>query len=259
MNIDLSGKKVLITAAASGLGLATAQVFADCGATLAICDIDARALGAAQVQLPGLSVVIADVGDVKQANQMVADALEKLGGIDFLINNAGIAGPTGPVETLSPKAWDQTLQVNISGQFYCTRAVVPSLKAQRSGGIVNVSSTAGMFGYPLRTPYAASKWAVVGFTKSLAMELGEYNVRANAVCPGSLEGPRMQRVIANEAQSRGTSPQAIRDGYERAVSMRTFISPQEVAYSIAYLCSDAARHVSGQVLAIDGNTETLKA
>ena len=118
------------------------------------------------------------------------DALQALGGLDCLVNNAGIAGPTGRVEDLDPDEWDRCLAVDITGQFNCTRLAVPHLKQSRNGSIVNLSSAAGKFGFPLRTPYAAAKWAVIGFTKSLAMELGEFGIRANAILPGVVAGER---------------------------------------------------------------------
>ena len=181
-----------------------------------------------------------------------------MGGVDVLVNNAGISGPAGPVDTLEPEAWRQTMEVNINGQFYCTRRVVPALKAQRSGSIVNIASTAGLFGYPWRTPYAASKWAVIGFTKSLAMELGEYGIRANAICPGSINNPRMDGVIAMEAAVSGRSEAEIRQQYAKQVSLQTFIDPEEIANMVLFICSPLGAKITGQALCVDGHTETLR-
>jgi NAD(P)-dependent dehydrogenase (short-subunit alcohol dehydrogenase family) len=156
------------------------------------------------------------------------------------------------------KEWDQTIAVNLNGQFYCLRRAVPLLKERGGGSIINISSHAGLFGYPFRTPYAASKWAIIGLTKSLAMELGDFGIRVNAICPGSVDGPRMETIIEHDAQVAGVAPEVVRERYLRQTSLRTFINSQEVADMILYLCSDSGQSVSGQALAVDGHTETLR-
>ncbi|MCH6581738.1 MAG: SDR family oxidoreductase, partial [Proteobacteria bacterium] len=200
---------------------------------------------------------VVDVSDPAAVDRLFDEALRELGGLDILINNAGISGPTGLVEDVTPEAWNHTIAVNLSGQFYCIRRAVPLLKQAGGGSIINISSTAGIMGYPLRTPYAASKWAVVGLTKSLAMELGPSGIRVNAICPGSIEGENMQRVIAAEAQARETDPVSLRKSYEKQNSLRTFIAPEDIANMILFTCSDAGAKISGQALSVDGNTETL--
>lgn len=255
---SLAGLRALVTAAASGIGRAIAGALHAHGATVHICDLDAERLAAARAELPGLGTTQADVADPAQVDRLFDEAVTHLGGLDVLVNNAGIAGPTGPVESLDPAAWDRTMAVNINSQFYCARRAVPLLKAAGGGAIVNLSSVAGLFGYPLRAPYAASKWAVIGFTKTLAMELGEYGIRVNAICPGPVEGPRIEGVFAARAAAQGVSVEAMRAGYLRQNSLHTLIQAQDIADLVLFLCSPAGHKFSGQALAIDGNTETLR-
>jgi NAD(P)-dependent dehydrogenase (short-subunit alcohol dehydrogenase family) len=253
----LRNKRVVVTAAASGIGRAVAQAFIAAHARVHVCDISADALSEFRSREPGLSATVADVSDLTAVDRFFDEALRELGGLDVLINNAGIAGPTAPVEDVTPEAWNRTMAVNLTGQFYCVRRAVPLLKQAGGGSIINIASTAGIMGYPLRTPYATSKWAVVGLTKSLAMELGPSGIRVNAVCPGSIEGERMQQVIAAEAQVRGTDPVSLRKSYEKQNSLRTLIAPEDIANMILFTCSDAGAKISGQALSVDGNTETL--
>ena len=180
------------------------------------------------------------------------------GGIDALVNNVGIAGPTAALEDVTPEDWERTLRVNVNSHFYCCKAVTPAMKAAGGGSIVHISSTAGFTGFPLRAPYTVSKWAVIGLARTLAMELGEFGIRVNAVCPGSVRGPRIERVIAAEAAAGGRPPEYVRDCYERQVSMRTFVDAVDVAETVSFLCSERAARISGQVLSVDGNTESLR-
>jgi NAD(P)-dependent dehydrogenase (short-subunit alcohol dehydrogenase family) len=191
-------------------------------------------------------------------DRLFYDAVAQLGGLDVLINNAGIAGPTAPVDQITPEDWNRTMAININGQFFCARRAVPLLKEAGGGLIVNLSSAAGLFGFPNRTPYAASKWAVIGFTKSLAMELGQYNIRANAICPGLVEGERQDRVIAAKASAEKRTPDEVRAQIVRQNSLHTFVTAQDIANMILYLCSPVGSKISGQALSIDGHTETLR-
>lgn len=258
MYLDLSSLRVIITAGGQGIGRATAEAFLTSGAQVHICDIDAERLATCQAELPGLGTSIADVSNIDQVDSFIAKALDQMGGVDILVNNAGISGPAAPVEEIDPAGWEQTMAVNINGQFYCTRRVIPHLKAQRSGAIINISTTAGLYGYPNRSPYCASKWAVIGFTKTLAMELGAYNVRANVICPGSINNTRMDHVINIESEATGRSKEEIRENYYKQVSMRTFIDPEEIASTILFLSSPQAAKISGQVISVDGHTETMR-
>ncbi|TMG83552.1 MAG: SDR family oxidoreductase, partial [Betaproteobacteria bacterium] len=205
MNTSARGMRVLVTAGAAGIGRSFAETFADAGAKVFICDVDRKALDAFRAARPEIGGGIADVADSRHVDGLFDAATVFLGGLDVLINNAGIPGPTAPVESIEIGDWDRTIAVDLNGMFYCTRKAVPLLKEAGGGCIINLSSVAGRLGYPLRTPYAAAKWAVVGFTKSLAMELGPANIRVNAIQPGIVEGERIERVISAKAKALGVS------------------------------------------------------
>ena len=205
MNSSARGMRVLVTAGAAGIGKAFAETFADAGAKVFVCDVDQAALDAFHAARPAIGACIADVADPKQVDALFDAATPFLDGLDVLINNAGISVPTAPVENIDIGDWNRTIAVDLNGMFYCTRLAVPLLKAAGGGSIVNLSSVAGRLGYPLRTPYSAAKWAVVGFTKSLAMELGPANIRVNAIQPGIVEGERIERVISAKAKALGVS------------------------------------------------------
>jgi NAD(P)-dependent dehydrogenase (short-subunit alcohol dehydrogenase family) len=249
--------RVLVSAGASGIGAAIAGRFRADGAHVSICDRDESAVRVATETDPGLHAVVGDVADAGDMQRWVEEVVERWGGIDVLVNNAGIAGPTALVEDIDPGAWRECLGVNIDSHFLLARLVVPHMKQQRSGAIVAISSTAGLFGYGMRTPYAAAKWAVIGLTKSLAVELGPFGVRANVVAPGSVEGPRMGRVIEAEAAQRGIPAEDVRLEYVAGQSIPRFVKPSEIADMCAFLASPQASMVNGQVIAVDGNTETF--
>jgi len=257
MNTSASGLRVLVTAGAAGIGKAIAETFADSGAKVFVCDVDRRTLDAFRAARPGIGGGITDVADPRQVDAMFDAAKGFLGGLDVLVNNAGIAGPTAPVEDIAIADWDRTIAVDLNGMFYCTRLAVPLLKAAGGGSIVNLSSVAGRLGFPLRTPYAAAKWAVVGFTKSLAMELGPSNIRVNAIQPGVVEGERIERVIASKAKALGATFEEIRDQMVSKVSLRRMVSPVEIANMALFLATDAGRNISGQALSVCGNVESL--
>lgn len=242
----LEGKRIIVTGTGQGIGAAIADVCRRHGAT--VFGIDAN---------PDADVdAVADIADAAAVQAAVEAASQTMGGIDGLVNNVGVAGPTGLVEAVDPDEFDACVQINVGGTFRMTAAVVPHLTA--NGAIVNISSTAGIYGYPLRTPYAASKWAVVGMTKTWAMELGDRGIRVNVICPGTVDGPRMDGVIEREAAATGASFDAIKSGYTNQVSMRTLIAPSDIGEAAAWLLSSEARYVSGQVLSVDGHTETLR-
>jgi NAD(P)-dependent dehydrogenase (short-subunit alcohol dehydrogenase family) len=251
-------QRILITGAAAGIGRAIAEAFMERGAQVHICDISPERLAEFQREWPSAGATQADVSKPDQVDRLFSELHDRLGGLDVLVNNAGISGPTGPVESIPVAQWRETLEVNISGQFYCSRRAIPLLKAAGGGAIVNIASTAGLRGYPMRSPYASSKWAVIGFTKTLAMELGEFNIRVNAICPGSVEGERIDRVIAAEARQRGISGEAVRRGYMRQASLNTFIKASDVANLALFLCSPAGDKISGQAMSVDGNIETAR-
>ena len=179
----------------------------------------------------------------------------EMGQVDVLCANAGIAGPTALIEDVALADWRACVSVNLEGAFLAAKHVAPLMKAAGKGAIVLTSSTAGLYGYPNRAPYAAAKWAVIGLMKTLAMELGPFGVRANAICPGAVEGERMEGVLAREAAAKGMTRDAVYAGYAQGTSMRSFVQAKDIADMAVFLGSDAARMVSGQVIAVDGHTE----
>jgi len=248
---------VLVTAGAAGIGRGFAEVFADAGAKVFICDVDRAALAAFHAARPEIGGARADVADPKQVDSMFDAAKTFLGGLDVLINNAGISGPTAPVEAIDIVDWDRTIGIDLNGMFYCTRLAVPLLKAAGGGSIINLSSVAGRLGFPLRTPYAAAKWAVVGFTKSLAMELGPANIRVNAIQPGVVEGERIERVISAKAKALGLTFDQHKQQLLSKVSLGRMVSPLDIANMALFLATDAGRNISGQALSVCGNVESL--
>lgn len=258
MELGIAGLRVLVTAGAAGIGLEIARAFVAEGAKVHICDIDDAALRALAKSDPDLTQTRADVADRAQVQHLFDEASAALGGLDALINNAGIAGPTGKVEEIAPEDWDRTLAINLTGQFNCARLAVPHLRRSRNPSIVNLSSAAGRFGFPLRTPYAASKWGVIGFSKSLSIELGESGIRVNAILPGVVEGERIERVIDAKARAHGVSFDQMKDEMLAAVSMKTMVTAQQLADAILFICSPRGRTISGQALAIDGDLQMLR-
>lgn len=257
MHESLKGQRVMITAGAQGIGKAIALAFLDAGAQVAVCDINQDSLMAVRADHPNLVTCVADVSDPTQVARFFETAQAQLGGLDVLVNNAGSAGPTAPIEDIDPKDWSRTLAINLDAGFLCLRHAVPIMKAAGRGVIINLSSTAGQFGFPLRAPYCAAKWAVIGLTKTLAMELGPFGIRANAICPGSVDGPRMDQVIASNAAARGLTPDEVRRTFENQVSLKTFVTTEDIARTALFLCTDLARYISGQAIAVDGHTESL--
>ena len=257
MQTGLEGRRAVVTAGADGIGRAIVEVFRAAGARVHICDVDETKLSAAAAALPGLGTTLADVADPDAVDRLFEAALGSLGGLDILVNNAGIAGPTAPAEEIAPEDWRRTLAVDLDGVFHCARRAIPALKQAGGGSIVNIASTAGLFGFPNRSPYAAAKWGVVGLTKTLAMELGRFGIRVNAICPGSVAGPRIDRVIAADAAARGLDPKEVYEAYVSQVSMRCFVEAQDIAGMALFVCSGAGAKISGQALSVDGHTETL--
>ena len=253
----LENLRVLVTAGASGIGLAIASTLSALGARVAICDVSDVALAQAKQTVQNLVTCKADVSSENEVDAMFAVVAQEFGGLDALVNNAGIAGPTGGVEDITPADWRRCIDVCITGQFLCTRLAVPMLKAAGGGSIINMSSAAGRHGYAFRTPYSSAKFAVVGFTQSLAKELGPSGIRVNAILPGIVEGPRMDKVISDRATQIGISHKDMEARYLEKVSLRRMVSPYDVASMVAFLLSDAGTNISGQSLGVDGNVESL--
>lgn len=256
-DVSMKGKKVLITAGASGLGLEMARVFIAAGSEVFICDISQEMLAAAKAEYPQIHTAVADVSNEASVAVLFEQVRASFGALDVLINNAGIAGPTGYVETLNKADWDQTLAVNITGQFLCARLAIPLLKQSDAGVMINLSSAAGHLGFAGRAAYSASKWAVVGFTKSLAIELGKFGVRVNAILPGAVEGPRIRAVIAAKAQTLGQPVEDVAGSYERQASLGRMVTARDIANMALFTASAAAGSVNGQALVVDGHTQAL--
>jgi NAD(P)-dependent dehydrogenase (short-subunit alcohol dehydrogenase family) len=257
MDLNLTGARVIITAGASGIGLETARAFVEEGARVAVCDVDAEAVARLSETHPALHARIADVTDRPGIAAFIAEAAEGMGGLDVLVNNAGIAGPTAGVEDVDPGDWDRCLDVCLTGQFNCVQAALPRLRKSDNASIINLSSAAGRLGFGMRTPYAAAKWGVVGLTKSLAVELGPEGIRCNAILPGLVAGDRIRRVIEAKAQRRGM---AFADAEAEALSktsMRTYVTQRQLADQILLLCSERGRTISGQAVSICGDTQML--
>ncbi|MBK9251623.1 MAG: SDR family oxidoreductase [Proteobacteria bacterium] len=248
-------QRVLVTAGANGIGLAIARAFHASGARVYVCDIDAAALERAAAALPGVIVRRCNIGDRADTSAMVADCIGRLGGIDVLVNNAGIGGPTAPVHEMNPADWDAVLRVNLTGAFDVSRAVIPELIRAGGGVIINMASAAGRFGYANRSAYAASKWALIGLTKTLSMELGPHHIRVNAIAPGAVQGERVDRVFTGRAQLSGRSVEEERRLGLANQSIPQFVDPADIAQLAVFLASDAARSISGQVLPIDGDMQ----
>ncbi|MCR9149399.1 MAG: SDR family oxidoreductase [Rhodobacteraceae bacterium] len=245
-------QRVLITAGGSGIGRAMGLAFAETGARVWVCDADAAALAACPADWRRDRVDIADEAEVAALFGRIAT---DWGGLDVLCCNAGIAGPTARIADVALADWRACMAVNLEGAFLCTKHAAPILVAAGSGAIVYTSSTAGQYGFPNRAPYAASKWGLHGLMKTAAMELGPHGIRANAICPGAVEGPRMEGVLAREAEIKGTTRDAVYRGYAAGTSMRSFVTAEDIAAMAVFLGSPAARRVSGQIIAVDGHTE----
>lgn len=241
-------KRVLITAGASGIGRAMGEAFDAAGYDVWVTDVDAVALEACPKAWHCQRANAADEAEM-------AAVFAQIEGLDVLCANAGIAGPTAGIEDIALEDWRACVSVNLEGAFLAAKYAAPLMKAAGRGAIIVTSSTAGLYGYPNRAPYAAAKWAMIGLMKTLAMELGPFGVRANAIAPGAVEGPRMEGVLAREAAAKGMTRDQVYEGYASGTSLRSFVMPTDIADMAVFLASDQARMVSGQVMAVDGHTE----
>jgi NAD(P)-dependent dehydrogenase (short-subunit alcohol dehydrogenase family) len=257
MDLDIKGLRVLVTAGAGGIGLAIARAFTAEGARVHVCDVDETALSALASSERAISGTHCDVADRAAVKTLFAEAADSLGGLDVLVNNAGIAGPTAKVEEMNPEDWDRCLEICLTGQFNCTRLAVPLLRNSSNASIVNISSAAGHLGFAMRAPYAAAKWGVIGFTKSLSIELGPDNIRVNAILPGLVAGDRQRRVLEAKAQQRGISYAEMERTAFSYTSIKDYVTPQQIADQIVFLCSPRGKTISGQAISICGDTQML--
>jgi NAD(P)-dependent dehydrogenase (short-subunit alcohol dehydrogenase family) len=248
-------QRVLITAGAAGIGREFARAFAANGGKVFVCDVDEGALAALAKEIPGLIARRCDMSRRAEIEAMVPAAVAALGGLDVLINNAGIAGLTLPVEQYPADDWDKVVAVNLTAMFDVTRLAIPHLKQSKAGCIINMSSIAGRYGFANRSPYAATKWGVIGFTKTLAIELGEWGIRANAIAPGAVAGERIVRVFQGRAQISGKSMEEVKAAAMAEQSIKDMIDPKDIAQLAVFLASDAGKSISGQVLPIDNDRQ----
>ena len=252
MDLGINGLRVLVTAGANGIGLAIARAFVREGAKVHVCDVDTAALAALKTSDPGITQSVCDVSDRAQVARLFDEALRVLGGLDCLVNNAGIAGPTGRVEEINPEDWDRCLAIDLTGQVTCARLAVPHLKTSKNASIMNGSSQAGKHGFPMRAPYAAAKWGVIGFTKSIALELAEHGVTANAVSPGFVWTPLVEKQIPDLARSEGISEDAAKKQVLSRQPTRQFVTVDQVAALTVFLASEEAASITGSNYSIDG-------
>ena len=257
MPLSLINKKIIISAGASGIGWSTARICLSKGAIVYICDIDSKSLKKAQkhpLYKKKLFTYECDASDEYEVSNFFNKIKKKTKKIDALINNVGIAGPTGTFEKLTSEDWEQTLKVNVISHFYFTKFAIPMLKNNKGGSIINISSTAGIMGFALRSPYAASKWAIIGVTKTLAIELGKFKIRVNAICPGTIKGDRMDRVIKDKAKFLKVSKKIIEKDFLSMTSMNSWVSQEDIGNMCSFLISKDSEKISGQVFPVDGNT-----
>ena len=254
MDVSAKGLRVLVTAGGAGIGRAIAKTFLEHGARVHICDVDEKALSEVEKTITRSK---ADVSSLADVDRLFDDVKRNLGGLDVLVNNAGIAGPTAKVEDIKPEDWERCIAVDLNGMFYCTRKAMPLIKAAGGGSIINLSSAAGRLAFPMRTPYSAAKFAVVGFTESLAAEAGPDKVRVNCIQPGVVEGDRIDRVVAAKAQRLGISFDDVKAKMLEGVSMHTTVSAQDIANTALFLATEPGRHISGQAISVCGGTRYL--
>ena len=250
---------VVVVAGASGIGRIIVESFVEQSCEVMVCDVSRQHIQSFKRAFPKVTICETNVGQYDEVREFFDQVSKTMGHIDVLVNCAGIAGPTARMEDIEPDLWDQTINININGMFYCIKEAIPLLKQSNSPSIINLASNAAFYGFPLRSPYTAAKWATIGMTKTLAMELGDDGVRVNAICPGSVSGQRIDRVIEADAKEQGKSIETIKASYVKQVSLKTFVEPEDVAHMCLYLASDMGRFISGQAIGLDGHTEGLSA
>lgn len=255
--IPYSGLRVLISGGAAGIGEVLAAAYIEAGAKVHVCDVSESALAAFRDRFPDSVATRADVGDAAQIEAVFKVQRERFGGLDVLVNNAGIAGPTAGIDAITDQDWQRTIDINLTAQYRFAHHAVPLLKESSNAHLIHIASVAGRLGYAWRTPYAATKWAIVGLMKSLASELGESDIRVNALLPGIVEGPRMDGVIRARAEQLNVPESEMRQEYLKKISLKRMVTAEDVAAMALFLCSPAGRNVTGQAISVDGNVEYL--
>tara|TARA_B100000287_G_scaffold277699_1_gene261654 strand:+ start:568 stop:1353 length:786 start_codon:yes stop_codon:yes gene_type:complete len=260
MSNILKNKKIIISAGASGIGWAISKICLSRGAIVFLCDIEKKYLNKARkhpLNKKKLFTYECDASDEYEVSNFFNEINKKTKKIDALVNNVGVAGPTGTIEKLSSEDWERTLKINVISHFYFSKLAIPMLKKNKGGSIINLSSGAGIMGFPLRSPYAASKWAIAGMTKTLAMELGKFKIRVNAICPGTIKGDRMKRVIRDKSNFTKNSKKIIEKDFVSMASMNCWIYEDDIGKMCSFLISEDAARISGQIIGVDGNATRL--
>lgn len=247
--------RVLVTAAGGGAGRVIASSFARAGARVIACDVDGAGVQSLEAEVAGIKGIKADVGEEAAVAAIFEHVAASFGGLDVLVNNVGIAGPTAAAEDVSLADWNESIRVNLTSHFLFARAAIPAMKAQGGGLIVNISSGSAKVGLPMRLPYVVTKGAVLSMTTNLARELGPFGIRVNAILPGAIRGPRIERVIRAKAEALGVDPKEHEKSMLRYISMRTMVEPDDIAAMIQFLASPAGSRISGQLIGVDGNIE----
>lgn len=250
-------RKVFISAGGSGIGRCIAEAFLKQGDDVFVCDINQQSLQQFKQDYPQLQIAYCDLGQMNAIQPMFETAMQALGGLDILVNNTGISGPTVAADELSFEDWTQVLNLNLNSTFMMTKLAIPYLKQSDSGVIINLSSIAGRMGYPFRLAYSTSKWGIIGFTKTLSMELGAFDIRVNAILPGAVDGERVQRVLQARADAMNISIEEVTQNALANQSLKQFVNPKHIADLCVFLASDSASSISGQILPIDGDKQRL--
>ncbi len=257
MDLEIHGLRVMVSAGANGIGLEIARAFVREGAQVHVCDVDAEALSRLAKSDAAITATRCDVSNRDQVALFFEQGLAHLGGLDCLVNNAGIAGPTGRIEEIDPAEWDRCLAIDLTGQFNCVRLAIPHLRKSPNASVMNVSSLAGRLGFALRTPYASAKWGVIGLTKSLAIELGDDDIRVNALLPGVVAGERQKRVLTAKAEARGIDFEEMEKLALSFTSLKEYVTPQQLADLVVFVASPRGKTISGQALSVCGDTNML--
>ena len=248
-------RRVVVTAGGGGIGLTIAQAFVAAGDRVHVCDVDVDAVEGVTRDNPAITGTVCDVADRAAVERFVEEAAAALGGIDVLVNNAGIAGPTTSVEDLDPDEWDTVLAVNLTGPFNVTRLAIPHLKKSDAGVVIMMSSVGGRFGYANRSTYATTKRALIALAETLALELGDDSIRVNTIAPGAVSGPRMDGVLQARAAATGRDLNDVLTDALGIQSIKRFADPRDIAALAVFLAGEHATTITGQTFAIDGGAK----
>jgi NAD(P)-dependent dehydrogenase (short-subunit alcohol dehydrogenase family) len=252
--MKLQDKVALVTGGGKGIGRAIALLFAGEGARVVVNGTDQEAIEAVTKEITaggGQALCYqADIASEEAVKQMVETTLTQFGKLDILVNNSGIAGPTAPVVNMDIEEWDRTMAVNLTGAMLCAKYALPNMIERQSGAVINITSVGGLGGYALRSPYCASKWAMIGLSKTIALEVGQYGITSNAIAPGPVRGPRIDGVIKNRAQEMGRTVEEVEREYMGMTTLKRMVENEDIAAMALFLASDEGRNITGEVINI---------